>query len=185
MAADKPLPPFGTPAFERREARLAGPSLRIIMLYLGMHRDLGDEETCAGAVADEIATLKPSDVPLVVNWLRRAEAAFGDPAPGSYPPDAGRWRAGAREARPVMLRLCPEGHRDGALIMMDQRIAVEASDVHPDVVEAWAGAQLQYPVATVHAEAALRSWLFTQPDLLRAGPEAVVKMADFLLGKSR
>lgn len=185
MAADEPWPPYGTPAFKRYEARLALPSLTILMLYLGTYRQAGDEEPCAEAVAVEMATLRPSDVPVIVDWLRKAEAAFGDPAPGRFPPKIDRWRAGALQARPVMLQLCPPEHRDGALIMLDQRIAVEASDGDLNAIDARSEAQIQYPVGTIHAEAALRSWMFTQPDLLRAGLKADAEITQYLLGKSR
>jgi hypothetical protein len=180
MAADEPLPPYGTPAFERREGLAMVAALRILVAYLGIYRRLpsADPDTSAEVIAEEIAALRPSDTVQVVNGFRRAETAFGDPAPGGFPPDGDRWR---EAARPVMLQLCPPSHRDAALVMMDHRIAAETSPRTSDTVDAYIDASSRYPVATIHAEAALRSWMFTQPGLMRAGLQADLKITEFLL----
>lgn len=62
MATDVPLPPHGTPEFKRRDGKIAGPALRILVPYLGMLRDppSADLEMDADAVAREIAALCPS-----------------------------------------------------------------------------------------------------------------------------
>jgi hypothetical protein len=80
-----------------------------------------------------------------------------------------------------MLQLCPPAHRDDALVMMDHRIAAETTRRTSDTVDAYADASSRYPVATVHAEAALRSWMFTQPGLLSAGIQADLEITEFLL----
>jgi hypothetical protein len=176
MAAEVPLPPFDTPAFDRRKGIATAAALRILIAYLGIHRNLArsDPDMAAAVIAEEIEALCPSDTFLAVNGFRAAETAFGDPEPG-YVPAAGPWRSAAR---PVLLRLCPPAHADAALIMMDKRITAETVGRHD--VDAWADDVLKNPVATIHAEAALRSWLFTQSGF-RAGLQADVKMTEFLL----
>jgi hypothetical protein len=180
MAPDEPLPPHKSAAFERREAAARILALQILLPYLATQRksSTADAASDAEIIAEHIAQIRPADTMLVVNGFRLAEVAFGEPVKNGFPPNGERWRQGAQ---PAMLLLCPPQHRDHALTMMERRIAVEESHADFDVVHAFSTAMLEYPVATIHAEAAMRSWMFTQPDLLAAGPRAELKIAEFLL----
>ncbi|MFZ3470369.1 hypothetical protein ACODT3_24665 [Streptomyces sp. 4.24] len=85
-------------------------------------------------------------------------------------PDPAQWQAGAR---PLLGILCPPKHWEAAL---DQLEALAASRLK--ITDAIAQHLADQPVATVHAAAALVTWLYGRPDIVADPAAARLDLAE-------
>jgi len=127
-------------------------------------RLLVEAQALAGSPAKQVAEVLSSWVPRsLVPGVVDQLAAEGLRHLGTAALDASLWQAGAR---PLLGILCPPKHWEAAL---DQLEALAASrlKITGVIAEHLTGK----PVATVHAAAALVTWLYGRPDII-ANPQA-------------
>ncbi|MFD5030014.1 hypothetical protein ACFWM0_06250 [Streptomyces sp. NPDC058405] len=132
---------------------------------------LVETQSMAGSPAEQAAEVlsswvPPSLVPGVVDNL----AAEGLRHLDTATPDPSQWQAGAR---PLLGILCPPKHWEAAL---DQLEALAASrlKITGTIAEHLTG----QPVATVHAAAALVTWLYGRPDIISDPAAARLELAE-------
>ncbi|MQS17382.1 hypothetical protein F7Q99_35675 [Streptomyces kaniharaensis] len=134
-------------------------------------RLLVETRAMAGSPAEQVAEVLSSWVPsslvpgvvdhLAGEGLRHLDTAI---------PDPGQWQAGAR---PLLGILCPPKHWEAAL---DQLEALATSRLK--ITDAIAERLTGQPVATVHAAAALVTWLYGRPDIIADPAAARLELAE-------
>ncbi|MFE9424223.1 hypothetical protein ACFYNO_14795 [Kitasatospora sp. NPDC006697] len=133
-----------------------------------------EADAMAGSPAEQVAEVlstwvSPSQVSAVVKNVA-AEGIKHLDASSVAGPDPAEWRAGAR---PFIGALCPATHWDAALEQSDAFIAsrlVVTGEITMRMIE--------HPVATVHAAAALVTWLYSRPEVVADPAAARLELAD-------
>jgi hypothetical protein len=130
-----------------------------------------ETQAMAGSPAEQVAEVlsswvSRSLVPGVVDNL----AAEGLQHLDTATPDPALWQAGAR---PLLGIVCPPAHWEAAL---DQLEALAASRLK--VTDVIAERLTGKPVATVHAAAALVTWLYRRPDIVADPAAARLELAE-------
>lgn len=130
-----------------------------------------ETQAMAGSPAEQVAEVLSSWVPRsMVPGVVGSLAAEGLKHLGTATPDVDQWHVGAR---PILGALCPAAHWEAAL---DQLEALAASRL--DVAAVDAERMMSQPVATVHAAAALVTWLYGRPDIVADPSAARLELAE-------
>ncbi|MEU9700241.1 hypothetical protein [Streptomyces sp. NPDC047981] len=134
-------------------------------------RLVAETQAMAGSPAEQVAEVLSSWVPRsLVPGVVEQLSAEGLRHLDTATPDPGQWQSGAR---PLLGILCPPAHWEAAL---DQLEALAASRLK--VTGTIAEHLDDHPVATVHAAAALVTWLYGRPDIVADPAAARLELAE-------
>lgn len=134
-------------------------------------RLLVETQAMAGSPAEQVAEVLSSWVPRsLVSGVVDQLAGEGLRHLDTVIPDAEVWQSGAR---PLLGILCPPKHWEAAL---DQLEALAASRLK--LTDAIAEHLTGHPVATVHAAAALVTWLYGRADIIVDPSAARLELAE-------
>ncbi|GAA2255746.1 hypothetical protein GCM10010430_44470 [Kitasatospora cystarginea] len=123
----------------------------------------------AEQVAEVLSWVAPSQASAVVENLA-AEGIKHLNASGANWPDPAEWQAGAR---PLIGALCPAAHWNAALEQLDTLAASQLAVTGEIITRG-----IEHPVATIHAIAALVTWLHGRSDIVADPAAARLELAE-------